>query len=151
MDAQRKALRKEFKDEVCFKHLKWILFKRAEKCDEQQTALLQDAFEKSWQLEEIYELCKSFNAAFDIARNQKELSKSLHSWVKHAQKLDYQPLNKFIKTLCNWKTEIAAFANENISNAVTEGLNNYLRYFKRISFGLPNFDNMRLRILVASA
>lgn len=49
------------------------------------------------------------------------------------------------------KKPIAAFANENISNAVTEGLNNFLRYFKRISFGLPNFEHMRLRILVASS
>lgn len=151
LDIQRKSLRKEFKDESCFKNIKWILFKRHEKCTKEQSALLQNAFKKSWQLEEIYELRKSFNAAFDIARNQKELSKSLHNWIQHAQKLDYQPLNKFIKTLKNWKTEIAAFANENISNAVTEGLNNYLRYFKRISFGLPNFENMRLRILVASS
>ena len=151
LDIQRKALRKEFKNEECFKYLKWILFKRAEKCDDEQTALLQNAFNKSWQLEEIYELRKSFNAAFDIAPNQKELSKSIHCWIQHAQKLDYEPLNKFIKTLKNWKTEIAAFANEHISNAVTEGLNNFLRYFKRISFGLPNFENMRLRILVASS
>lgn len=151
LNAQRKELRKEFKDEDCFKYLKWILFKRAKKCDASDTALLQNAFEKSWQLEEIYELRKSFNAAFDIACNQKELSKSLHCWIQHAQKLDYAPLNKFIRTLKNWKPEIAAFANEHISNAVTEGLNNFLRYFKRISFGLPNFENMRLRILVASA
>lgn len=151
LDIQRKELRKEFKEEECFKYLKWILFKRHEKCNQEDTALLQNAFIKSWQLEEIYELRKSFNAAFDIALNENELSKSLHCWIKHAQKLDYEPLNKFIKTLKNWKTEIAAFANEHISNAVTEGLNNYLRYFKRISFGLPNFENMRLRILVASS
>lgn len=88
---------------------------------------------------------------FDIAENQKELSKSIHCWIQHAQQLDYAPLNKFIKTLRTWKEPIAAFANEHISNAVTEGLNNFLRYFKRISFGLPNFENMRLRILVASS
>ena len=88
---------------------------------------------------------------FDIAENQKELSKSIHNWIQHAKQLDNVPLNKFIKTLKNWKEPIAAFANENISNAVTEGLNNFLRYFKQISFGLPNFENMRLRILVASS
>ena len=113
-------------------------------------ALLQNAFEKSWQLEEIYELCKSFNAAFGVAGHQKELGKLLHSWMQHTQKLEYEPLNAFIKTLRTWKTEIAAFANENISNAVTEGLNNHLRYFKRIFFELPNFENIRLRILAAS-
>jgi hypothetical protein len=30
-------------------------------------------------------------------------------------------------------------------------LNNYLRYFKRISFGLPSFKHMRIRVLMATA
>lgn len=150
LDTLRKKLRREQKNEDCFKHLKWILFKRSEKCDKEDLALLQDAFDKSWELEEIYQLRKTFNAMFDIAANQQALSKSIHCWIQQAKILDYKPLNKFITTLKNWKKSIAAFANENISNAVTEGLNNYLRYFKRISFGLPNFENMRLRVLVAS-
>lgn len=149
LDQQRKELRRDFADLDCFKQLKWKLFKQAHKCDEQDLALLQDAFDKSWQLEELYELRKSFNAAFDVATDQKQLSKILYNWTQHAQQLDYPPLNKFVKTLNNWKTQITAFANERISNAVTEGLNNYLRYFKRISFGLPNFEHLRLRILVA--
>jgi len=151
LDSQRRTLRKEFKEETCFKNLKWILFKRAEKCDQEQKELWVQAFEKSWLLEEIYQLRESFHAAFDIARNPKELAKELHCWICHAQRLNYSPLNNFIKTLKRWKNEIAAFAQEAITNAVTEGLNNYLRYFKRISFGLPNFENMRVRILVASS
>lgn len=150
LDVLRKKLRKEHPDDESFKYLKWTLFKRSEKCSDDENLFLQEAFEQSWLLEEIYQLRKSFNAMFDIARNEEELSKSIHCWVIHAKQLDYAPLNKFIKTLKNWKKPIAAFANENISNAVTEGLNNFLRYFKRISFGLPNFENMRLRILVAS-
>lgn len=150
LDIQRKELRREYKEENCFKDLKWKLFKRSEKCDEQDITLLQDAFEKSWQLEELYQLRNTFNTMFDIATNQKELKKFLHTWVQHAKILDYEPLNKFLKTLKNWEEQITAFANERISNATTEGLNNFLRYFKRISFGLPNFENMRLRILVAS-
>ena len=150
LDAQRKSLRRKYPDDECFKKLKWILFKRSEKCSQQDKELLQNAFEKSWQLEEIYELRKTFNAMFDISPNQEVLIKSLNDWITHAQKLDYKPLNKFLNTLQNWKEEIAAFAISAISNAVTEGLNNFLRYFKRISFGLPNFNNMRLRILAAS-
>lgn len=149
LDILRKELRRGQQEESCFKSLKWILFKRSEKCSKEENKSLQDVFEKSWLLEEIYQLRKSFNAMFDIAENQKELLKSIHCWIRHAEQLDYEPLNKFIKTLKNWKEPIAAFADENITNAVTEGLNNFLRYFKRISFGLPNFENMRLRVLVA--
>jgi transposase len=150
LDTQRKTLRRENKDEDCFKLLKWRLFKRHEKCNEADKKLLNEGFEKSWLLEELYEFRKTFNAMFDVALNQKALMKSIYSWLQHAKTLNYKPLDKFIKTLENWKEPIAAFANQGISNAVTEELNNYLRYFKRISFGLPNFHNMRLRILVGS-
>ncbi len=88
---------------------------------------------------------------FDVAVNKEKLIESLDFWSQHASELKNEPLNKFIKTLNNWKTQIAAFAEQHITNAVTEGLNNYLRYFKRISFGLSNFENMRMRILIGSA
>ncbi len=55
LDTQRKELRKEFKDEECFKRIKWKLFKRPEKCNEADIALLQNAFDKSWLLEETYQ------------------------------------------------------------------------------------------------
>jgi transposase len=151
LDSLRKQLRREHQEEDSFKNLKWILFKRSEKCNQEEKSVLQKAFDSSWLLEEVYQLRKSFNAMFDIATDQKELLKSIHCWTVHAKQLGYTPLNKFVKTLQNWKEPITAFANEYISNAVTEGLNNFLRYFKRISFGLPNFENMRLRVLAASA
>jgi transposase len=112
---------------------------------------LQNAFDKSWLLEEIYQLRNTFNSMFDIAKSSQQLEQYLDLWIEFAEKLDYKHLNTFIKTLKNWKPHIAAFASEKVTNAVTEGLNNYLRYFKRISFGLPNFQHMRLRILIATA
>lgn len=151
LDTLRKSLRKEFKDQDCFKSIKWKLFKRPEKCTEMDFALLQNAFDKSWLLEEIYQLRNTFNAMFDIAKTKQQLEKYLDEWIDFAQKLEFPKLHSFIKTLTNWKAEIAAFATQKITNAVTEGLNNYLRYFMRISFGLPNFEHMRLRILLAAS
>lgn len=151
LDSLRKKLRKEFKEEHCFKSIKWKLFKRPEKCTENEFALLQNAFDKSWLLEEIYQLRNTFNAMFDIATTNQELEQNLNQWIGFAENLAFKPLHSFIKTLNNWKPQIAAFANQRVTNAVTEGLNNYLRYFKRISFGLPNFQHMRLRILIATS
>ena len=151
MDAFRKSLRREFKEEDCFKSIKWKLFTRPEKCTNADLALLQNAFEKSWLLEEIYQLRNTFNAMFDISKNKQQLEQNLDWWIAFAEKLNYRPLNSFIRTLKNWKSQVAAFATEKITNPVTEGLNNYLRYFKRISFGLPNFQHMRLRILLAAS
>lgn len=149
LDTYRKELRREFSKEEYYKSLKWILYKRHEKCNQEEKEMLRNAFNKSWKLEELYELRKSFNSAFDTAPNKSNLKRTLHAWKKHAEKLDYDPLNAFIKTLNRWKNEIATFADLRLSNATTEGLNNYLRYFKRISFGLPNFEHMRLRVLAA--
>ena len=151
LDALRKNLRREFKDEDCFKSIKWKLFKRPEKCTETDFALLQNAFDKSWLLEEIYQLRNTFNSMFDISKSKHQLEQNLDWWIEFAEKLEYNQLNSFIKTLKNWKSQVAAFASQKITNAVTEGLNNYLRYFKRISFGLSNFEHMRLRILLAAS
>ena len=151
LDFLRKSLRREFKEEDCFKSIKWKLFKRPEKCNEDDFALLQNAFDKSWLLEEIYQLRNTFNSMFDIAKSSQQLEQYLDEWMEFAQKLDYKHLNSFINTLKRWKPQIAAFASERVTNAATEGLNNYLRYFKRISFGLPNFQHMRLRILIATS
>lgn len=151
LDTLRKSLRREFKEEDCFKSIKWKLFKRPEKCTETDFALLQNAFDKSWLLEEIYQLRNTFNSMFDIAKSKKQLERNLDWWIEFAAKLEYKPLNSFIKTLKNWKSQVTAFASQKVTNAITEGLNNYLRYFKRISFGLPNFEHMRLRILLAAS
>ena len=151
LDSLRKKLRREFKGEDCFKSIKWKLFKRPEKCTENELALLQNAFGKSWMLEEIYQLRNTFNAMFDISTTNQQLEQSLDQWIGFAENLAFKPLHSFIRTLNNWKPQIAAFANQRVTNAVTEGLNNYLRYFKRISFGLPNFQHMRLRILMATS
>lgn len=151
LDKIRKNLRKEFKDEPCFKDIKWKLFKRPEKCEQTELEKLEKALDKSWELAEVYQLRNTFNSLFDIAETKQELLQQLEFWIEHAKILENKFLNTFLKTLQNWKTDIAAFASTRMTNAQTEGLNNYLRYFKRISFGLPNFEHMRIRILMAAA
>ncbi|MEM7372386.1 MAG: ISL3 family transposase [Bacteroidota bacterium] len=151
LDKIRKELRKEFKQEACFKDIKWKLFKRPEKCEQDELDQIQQALDKSWELAEVYQLRNTFNSLFDIATSKQQLLQQLAFWIEHAKKLENKFLNTFLKTLQNWKNQIAAFAHTRITNAQTEGLNNYLRYFKRISFGLPNFNHMRIRILIATA
>ena len=150
LDKIRKSLRRKYPDEPIYKDLRWKLFKRLEHCNEQDQAALQQAMDKSWELHEIYQLRNTFHALFDTAPNEQYLIGQLDLWIEHAQSIGNKYLNQFIKTLQNWEEPIAAFASIKVSNAVTEGLNNYIRYFKRISFGVPNFEHMRLRILMAT-
>ncbi|MCB0841276.1 MAG: transposase, partial [Bacteroidetes bacterium] len=63
---------------------------------------------------------------------------------------NHKPLNIFLMPLNNRIKQVICFVQYRVTNAMTEGLNNIIRYFKRISFGIPNFKNMRLRILIQS-
>lgn len=150
LDKQRKKLRKEQSDQTCFKHLKWKLFKRTENCTPKEQEEITQALNRSWELDELYQLRNTFNSIFDTFTNKSMLSEQLDHWMEYAKTLNHEFLNPFLKTVENWKEHIVTFAQEQITNATTEGLNNYIRYFKRISFGLPNFEHMRLRVLVNS-
>ena len=148
LDSIRKALRREQPKNEQFKQLKWILFKRPENCSEAEIARIDQACKESWELGEVYELRNTFNSLFDIATNPQKLKAELIQWIKHAQMLNLPAMETFIRTLKKRMKQILAFATYRVTNAVTEGLNNIIRYFKRISFGLPSFKNMRLRVLI---
>lgn len=151
LDGIRKTLRKEQPKEDCFKKLKWVLFKRPEHLSDQQTQALGPALERAPELQKAYQLRNSFHNIFDYAQDKAQASKWLEGWIKEVQYSQNSAWDKFLKTLGNWKELILNFVDSGVSNAVTEGLNNLIRYIRRLSFGIPNFEHMRLRILVSSA
>ena len=151
LDRIRKQLRRAQPGEACFKGIKWALFKRVETCSTAEHEQLAEACERSWLLGEAYELRNTFHALFDHSRDQKALAAELGHWIEHAEGLSNTHIDRFVGTLRRWLAPITAFASTGLTNAVTEGLNNYLRYFKRISFGLPSFEHMRIRVLMATA
>lgn len=146
IDKHRKSLRKEFSDEAVFKDIKWILFKQQVCPIEAEN--LQLAFKKNIILEELVSLRNQFHHLFEMAPNANWLNEQLSTWKQEAKNLALPLLDKFLKTLQNWQQYIANFAENGLTNAPTEGLNNMIRFFKRISFGLPNFQHMRLRVLL---
>lgn len=151
LDGVRKDLRRAHKEAACFKGIKWALFKRPEHQSDEEREQLEQAFSQSWLLEEVYTLRNTFHALFDVAPDQASLATELERWMAHAEQMANGHLDKFVGTLRRWLTPITAYARARLTNAVTEGLNNYLRYVKRISFGLPKFEHMRARILMATA
>jgi transposase len=151
LDRIRKHLRREHADTDCFKNIKWSLFKRAEACSADEQERLDKAFAASPLLGEAYRLRNAFHALMDASRERDALASGLEAWSCEAERLGSAPVNRFVGTLTRWLGPISAFASTGLTNAVTEGLNNYLRYFKRISFGLPNFEHMRVRVLMATA
>ena len=112
--------------------------------------MLNNAFLKSKELKNIYELRNNFNQIYNTSTTTSEMITRIEYWLINAIKMDQDCLKPFIQTLQNWKNEIATFAKSHVTNAVTEGLNNLIRHIKRLSFGVPNFEHMRIRVLIKS-
>jgi transposase len=147
LDVVRKSLKDTYKNKKEYRQLKWLLFKQPKNCSQQQLIILQNAFMESPTLSQVYIQRNRFNDIYETAKNSQEMEERLTIWAEQAQKLEQITIDKFIKTVQNWKKNIAAFANNKVTNAATEGLNNIIRYIKRISFGMPNFQHLKYRIL----
>jgi transposase len=52
------------------------------------------------------------------------------------------------RTLLRWKRQIAAWHRAHLSNGPTEAANNLIKRIKRVAFGLTNFRNHRVRVLL---
>ena len=150
LDSYRKSLRRTIPEVASFKKLKWILFKRCDQCSQSEVELLQNAFKHSTELEEMYQLRNSFHCTFEFCKTKEQAQQHILQWIEDALFLKNKHWHKFIKTLSNWMDYILNFIELRVTNAVTEGLNNLIRYLKRISFAIPNFEHMRLRVLANS-
>lgn len=150
LDATRKSLRRAHPEQASFKKLKWVLFKREEVLTNEQHEALNQAFQRSQELRQAYQLRNSFHAIFDQAEDKKQAGQWLERWVQEVRFTKNPAWSRFLKTLTNWKDPILNFVESGISNAVTEGCNNFVRYVRRVSFGIPKFEHMRLRVLANS-
>jgi transposase len=145
LDGLRRKLRREQADEAAFKAIKWLLFKRILTDSEQ--AKLRQAYAQSPLLEQVVALRNAFHTCLDEASDSLTLQARLLAWIGLVEQVGYAGFEEFVSTLTRWLEPIANYASTQLTNAVTEGLNNLIRYLKRVSFGLPNFDHLRLRVL----
>jgi transposase len=52
------------------------------------------------------------------------------------------------RTLRRWREQIAAWHDAQVSNGPTEAMNNLAKRIKRVAFGMTNFRNWRIRVLL---
>ncbi len=145
LDVFRRKLRREQPQVEAFGSIKWDLF-RTQPMPAQKDRL-RAAFVHSPLLGQMVALRDEFHIRFGLADNPDELEKSLIEWGIKARASKQRGLIDFAHTLANWLRPIANFAHQTLTNAATEGLNNDIRYVKRISYGLPKFEHLRLRVL----
>jgi transposase len=145
LDRLRRKLRHDYPWKRAFVNIKWLLFKASLTPAEQLD--LEQAFKQSQRLKAVVGLRNSFHHHFNESADAPTLLANLKTWLLEATALGYAGFWPFLTTLTNWLEPIANYGYERLTNAVTEGLNKVIRYVKRISYGLPNFAHLRLRVL----
>lgn len=150
LDNFRKQLRQAESENGHYKKLKWILYKQYHTLSDPQLADLHSAFEQSPALKELYFIREKFHHILDNNTEVKVAVEQMDKWADEIEEKKITAFASFIKTLKSTKTYIANYVENNLSNAVTEGLNNLIRSIRRTAFGMPNFQNLRWRSLAIS-
>jgi len=146
VDDFRKELRRENKDEVAFKNLKWKLIKRSEKLSTEEQKQLETAFEISPELEDLYQMKNTFQAIFDADFSHDFAVENIDAWIAHATVLNNKYLTNFINFFERHRTNILNYFHSRITSAAVEGKNNLLRTIKRYTFNMSNFSNFKRRV-----
>lgn len=147
IDELRKELRRNNKDEVTFKKLKWKLIKRPENLNSEEKKQLDIAFNISPELEDIYQMKNTFQAIFDTDFSYEFAVKNIDKWIEHATILNNKHLTKFVELFERHRTNILNYFVNRITSAAVEGKNNLLRTIKRYTFNMSNFLNFKRRVL----
>jgi hypothetical protein len=57
-------------------------------------------------------------------------------------------LERLARSVARWEVPILRWHHTRLTNAATEGTNLIIKNIKRLGFGLRNFENYRLRLLL---
>ena len=108
-------------------------------------------------LDQVYETCPTLRMAhrlkeclrhiFEYRSTKEKAIQRLQKWSRIAEKEHLFP--KFRKTLSNWMDKIANYFHQRTTSGMVEGINNKVKLIKRRAFGFRNFQNFRLRVMVA--
>lgn len=109
--------------------------------------ILRDIFNIHPELEIAYNLKEMF---LDIVETctYKTAEEELKTWIDLCRESGIEEFIEASNTINNWLEYICnSFIDRSITNAFTEGRNNQIKIFKRVSNGVGSFKYMRLRLL----
>ncbi|MBM7692099.1 transposase [Peribacillus deserti] len=132
--------------------MKHVFHKSSTKLNEKERWHLQRYLEMSKELRRAYELKEAYQAWFSHAKEKgtqmREVKEELHEFYELVRRSEIPEMNKAIKTLQNWQTEILNSFIYSYSNGFLEGINNSTKVLKRNAFGFRSFDRFRAKILL---
>ncbi len=143
----QRDLPKEVRDK--YKGYRWILVKNEENMSEEDLSKLEKMMQECPELKRLYDLKVKFQEIFDHTRKAERADAKLKVWEKKVAELESQHMDKFLKTLNNWREWILNyFVSKKVTNAFVEGMNNKIKLIKRVGYGYGNKANFRRKVLV---
>lgn len=150
LDNVRKEVQKDLPKDmrIYFKRSRSVLHKRIDKLDIDQYQQLCRMLDYDENLRWAYSIVQKLFEIIDEKNPDKKVI-LFKEFMTYASNCDLPEFNKHIQTYHKWYKYIINSFYTNYSNGITEGLNTKIKTLKRVSFGFRNFNNFRLRILMA--
>ena len=142
----QKGLPKDMR--IYFKRSKSVLHKRTSNLNPDEYNQLNNMLDYNENLRWAYSIVQNLFEIIDEENPDKKVT-LFKEFMTYASNCDLPEFNKHIQTYFKWHKYIINSFYTNYSNGITEGLNTKIKTLKRISFGFRNFQNFRLRILMA--
>lgn len=151
MDDVRRRIRKALQPETrrYFKRSRRLLLAHRERLNDNERADVDRMLRFSETLLQAYALKEAFYH-FMNAQSSTDASALLKEWFEAFDRLKLPEFKACYRMLRNWKPYILNAFDVHFSNGFTEGCNNAAKTLKRVSFGIPNFNHLRTRILLAN-
>ena len=127
------------------KKSKYVLLKNEKDLSEEQINKLIQVKNVSPTLKMMHELKEKIRTIFNKTSDWYTGVFKLGMWLLKAKK--YFP--KSNNTIIRWFDEIIAYFDNGTTSGTVEGINNKLKLIKRSAYGFRNFENFRVRCLLA--
>lgn len=142
----QKGLPKDMR--IYFKRSRSVLHKRINDLNPDEYNQLTNMLDYNENLRWAYSIVQNLFEIID-EKNPDNKVTLFKEFMTYASNCDLPEFNKHIQTYFKWHKYIINSFYTNYSNGITEGLNTKIKTLKRVSFGFRNFQNFRLRILMA--
>jgi len=143
----RKRLQKKKELKGSIKSISKLLFSPQDELKPEDQKRLKGLFTEVPELRKAYRLYHFLRYWYN-AGNLGKARKLLSYWMYQVKKSGIPEFLKLAKTIRKWRKEILNYFRAFLTNGAVEGIINKIKLIKRVTYGLPNFEHLRARILI---
>lgn len=125
----------------------YALLKNQDDLTDNQQESLQKIYETCPTLKMGHRLKECLHRIFESHSTKEKATQRIQKWLVISESHGLFP--NFRKTILGWLDNITNYFLQRTTSGIVEGINNKVKLIKRRAFGFRNFDNFRLRVIVA--